>query len=129
LTPDAVEWALVISATLLITSAPMRASPEARLTPAAIDANSRQTKLRLLQESASERVANEQQGNQLNQTVQQLQSAIHQEAARQHMARSKSDFDALVKEETESLKHLDLDKGYVERCLLAEERPGISSRI
>src|SRR5262249_7473990 len=43
LTPDAVEWALVISATLLITSAPMRASPEARLTPAAIDANSRQT--------------------------------------------------------------------------------------
>jgi hypothetical protein len=28
LTPDAVEWALVISATLLITSAPMRASPE-----------------------------------------------------------------------------------------------------
>ena len=65
-------------------------------------------------------MANEQQGNQLNQTVQQLQSALHQEAVRQQMARSKSDFDALVKEETESLKHLDLDEGYVERCPLAE---------
>src|SRR5262249_27037488 len=76
--------------------------------------------LRLLEaQSASDRVANEQQANQLRGTINQLQNSIRQAEWQQHQERSRQDFQRLVSDEQGKLPP-DCDEKFCETFLLAE---------
>src|SRR5262249_37732987 len=67
----------------------------------------------------SANVQNEAQLNQLRGTVNQLQNSIRQAEWQKHVERSKSDFDARIKEEQAKLP-ADADERFAETYLLAE---------